>query len=487
MSAEVHASPESKLPNIVVILADDLGYGDVSFLNPDSKIKTPDMDALAQAGVWATDAHAPSAICSPSRYAMLTGRYPWRKMKSGRLSPWAPLSIDINRVTIPSMLQTKGYHTACIGKWHLGYNWPWKGGQRPSKEVIGSNTSTAKNDMFDWTQPIEGPTSIGFDYYFGVDCPNFPPFAFIENTKLTCDPIDFEGKSLKSKGPRGYIHGDGPGEDGWDLEAILPKITEQAVRYINEKSRESEPYFLYFSLTAPHTPAAVTKEFSGTSEAGSYGDWVVQTDDAIGQVIEAIKSSGEFENTLIIVSSDNGPEAFTRLLIQTHGHRSSAHLRGLKGDAWEGGHRVPFIASWPKGGISGGREIDATISLMDLFATTASIVEFQLEAGVADDSLNMLPSLLQDAVVRDEMIYHSGRAAYGLRQGDWVYLRKGGSKEEPEWYLQAQQIKSAAASDELFNLADDEAQQYNVSSNHPERVAMMKARILEIEQSASTR
>lgn len=489
MSAEVNASSESKLPNIVVILADDLGYGDVSFLNADSKIQTPRMDALAKEGVWATDAHAPSAICSPSRYAMLTGRYAWRgSMKTGRLNPWDPPAIKKEDFTLGDMLNTKGYQTACIGKWHLGFVWPWEGGEMPPRDLIGTGVSIAKNEMFDWTQPIsEGPLTAGFDDYFGVDCPNFPPYGFIENDKLMCAPVWIDKNSLKSFGVRGFIHGSGPGEEGWDIARILPTITARAVNYIHEQSKSDQPYFLYFSLTSPHTPVDPTKEFRGKSDAGSYGDWVVQTDEAIGQVIDAIKASGDFENTLIIVSSDNGPEGFTRELIQSHEHRPTAHLRGIKGDAWEGGHRVPFIASWPNGGIAGGRKMDATISLMDLFATTASIVEFELEEGVAEDSLNILPSLLQDEVVRDEMIYHSGRSAYGIRQGDWVYLRKGGSKEEPDWYVQAQQIKSAAASDELFNLADDEAQRHNISSNHPERVALMKARILEIEKSASTR
>lgn len=358
----------------------------------------------------------------------------------------------------------------------------------PSRDHIGTGTSIATNEMFDWTQPIaEGPLTAGFDDYFGLDCPNFPPYAFIENDKITCDPVWIDAKALKSSGPRGYLHGSGPGEEGWDLHRILPAITTRAVNYIQQRSKSDQPYFLYFSLTSPHTPVLPLQEYRGKSDAGPYGDWVTQTDQAIGQVIDAIKASDDFENTLIIISSDNGPEAITRGLIQSHQHRSSAHLRGLKGDAWEGGHRVPFIASWPEGGIFGGRKIDATISLMDLFATIAGIVKFKMEEGVAEDSLNILPSLLKDEIVRDEMIYHSGRVAYGMRKGDWVYLRKGGSKEEPDWYVQAQKIKSAAASDELFNLADDEAQRYNLSSEYPERVALMKARILKIEQSASTR
>ena len=181
---------EKQKPNIVIILTDDLGYGDVSFLNPQSKVKTPQMDALAKEGVWATDAHSPSTVCSPSRYSMLTGRYSWRR-KISRLNPWKESYIDQDRVTLPKMLKSKGYYSACVGKWHLGFDWPWKGGVKPPTSVIGSGTSKATCDLFDWSKPIQGgPLGAGFDYYFGDDVPNMPPYAFIENDRLTCDPMD---------------------------------------------------------------------------------------------------------------------------------------------------------------------------------------------------------------------------------------------------------------------------------------------------------
>lgn len=476
-------------PNIVIILADDLGYGDVSFLNPDSKIKTPHMDALAKEGVWVTDAHSPSAICSPSRYAMLTGRYAWRgSLKKGRLNPWDPPAIEKERFTLPDMLKEKGYATACIGKWHLGYIWPWKGGAMPSREIIGTGNSKATTELFDWSKPIsEGPLTAGFDYYFGMDCPNMPPYAFIENDRLTCDPVDINPNTLTSVGPRGHLHGIGPGDESWKIDRIMPTITNRAADYIKQQGENHKPYFLYFSMTAAHTPVAPVKEFQGKSQAGAYGDWVIQGDDAVGQIVEALKASGDFDNTLLIVSSDNGPEGFTRELIRSHGHHSSGSFRGIKGDAWEGGHRVPFIASWPAGGISGGCRIDALISLMDLFETTAGIVQFPLGKGVAEDSLDILPSLRDNTPVRTEMVYHSGRAAYGFRQGDWAYLRKGGSKEEPTWYREEHQIETAAAPRELFNLRTDKFERINESGKHPERVKDMEARLSEIEKSESTR
>ena len=343
-------------PNIVVILTDDLGYGDVSFLNPESKIQTPHMDALASEGVWATDAHSPSAVCSPTRYSLLTGRYAWRgKLKKGVLLTWDDPVIEEDRLTLPAMLKENGYDTACIGKWHLGFNWPWKGGEKPPREQIGRKLSKATNDMFDWSKPITGgPLSVGFDYYFGDDVPNIPPYAFIENDRLTCDPVHIERDSMKSIGPRGMIHGDGPGEEGWEFEKVMPAITKRAVDYVRQRSDNDRPYFLFFTTTSPHTPVVPTKEFQGKSGAGYYGDYVIQTDDAIGQVIEALKEYGDFDNTLLIVTSDNGPERQHRDLIRTHQHSPAAHLRGMKWDGWEGGHRVPFIPSWPKGGIGGG-------------------------------------------------------------------------------------------------------------------------------------
>ena len=314
-------------PNIVIVLTDDLGYGDVSFLNAESKVKTPHMDALAAAGVWATDAHSPSTVCSPSRYAMLTGRYSWRA-KIGRLNPWKESAIENDRVTLPKILKSKGYFTACVGKWHLGFDWPWKGGEKPTASVIGKGTSKATCDLFDWSKPIKGgPLGAGFDYYFGDDVPNMPPYAFIENDRLTCDPVDVNGRALMKQQtmPGGYIHGIGPGEKGWQLDKVMPAITAKAVETIQKQSKTPEPFFLLFATTSPHSPIVPQAKFQGGSGAGPYGDFIVQTDDAVGQVVEALKAAGVYENTLLVISSDNGPAPFMRELIQSHQHHPSVH------------------------------------------------------------------------------------------------------------------------------------------------------------------
>ena len=478
-------------PNIVIVLTDDLGYGDVSFLNPKSKVQTPHMDALAEAGVWATDAHAPSTVCSPSRYAMLTGRYAWRgKLRAGRLNPWEASAIEHDRVTLPKLLNAQGYFTACIGKWHLGFDWPWKGGEIPPRSVIGKGTSTATCDLFDWSQPIKGgPLGAGFDTYFGDDIPNMPPYAFIENDRLTCDPVDVDGRDLmKQQTMRGgYIHGVGPGEKGWQLENVMPAITAKAVETIQQQSKNPEPFFLLFGTTSPHSPIVPQAEFQGTSQAGPYGDYIVQTDDAVGQVVAALKAAGMYENTLLVVSSDNGPAPFMRDLIQSHQHNPSGALRGLKRDLLEGGHRVPFIASWPQGGISGGRRIDATLSLADLFATIAGIVGVQLEAGIAEDSLDILPTLRADAPCRTELVYHAANGKLGLRQGQWAYLHPRGITQEPEWYQTMWLGDSMDSPGLLFDLSNDLGERTNLVDQYPERVQRMEARLAEILKSKSTR
>ena len=472
-------------PNIVIILTDDLGYGDVSFLNAESKVKTPHMDVLAEAGVWATDAHSPSTVCSPSRYAMLTGRYAWRHkpVRAGRLNPWKESVILEDRVTLPKMLKTKGYATACIGKWHLGFEWPWKGGEKPPESVIGRNTSTARCEHFDWSKPIKGgPLGAGFDYYFGDDVPNFPPYAFIENDRLACDPVDIDARPLNKQVLRkgGYFHGTGPGEKDWRLEKVMPTITAKAVDYIREQSKSSDPFFLFFSTTSPHTPIVPVKQFQNTTQAGPYGDYIAQTDEAVGQIVAALKAAGVYQDTLLVVSSDNGPAPFMRELIQTHQHNPSGSLRGLKRDLLEGGHRVPFLASWPKGGIKDGRRVDPILSLTDLFATFAGIVGVPLEEGVAEDSLDILPSLSAGKPVRTELVYHASNGRLGLRQGDWAYLRPKGNTPEPEWFQQYWQGDSLDAPALLFDLSADLAQKKNLHDQHPERVKQMEQRLAEI-------
>jgi arylsulfatase A len=467
---------EIESPNIVLVLTDDLGYGDVSKYNSQSKIKTPNIDALADAGIWCTDAHSPAAICSPSRYSLLTGRYAWRgELKQGIVLVCGDPVIEKGRMCLPQMLKEKGYQTACVGKWHLGFSWPWKEGNVPT---FHERNHELKNSMFDWSEPIAGgPLAIGFDYYFGDDVPNFPPYAFIRNSALTCDPVHIDHNELQSIGVRGWFHGSGPGQEGWKLDEVMPALTHEAVNFINKASRNEKPFFLYFATTSPHTPVVPVSDFQGKSGAGYYGDYIMQTDDAIGQVIQAIKENKCFENTLLIVTSDNGPSPLIREVITENNHFPAAYLRGMKFDSWEGGHRIPFIISWPAGNLTGGQRNEALISLTDVFATIAGITGYPLPENSAEDSYDILPALKDQIPVRRELVYHSGSGNLGLRKDNWVYLEGSAGRKEPEWLVEILEIQSPDDTVQLFDLGADPGQKIDVKEKYPDKVQEMKNRL----------
>ncbi|UCH93410.1 MAG: arylsulfatase [Candidatus Aminicenantes bacterium] len=365
------------LPNIIYLLADDMGYGDLACQNPGSKIPTPNLDRLAEAGIRFTDAHAPAAVCTPTRYAILTGRYRWRLGRWGPGVFGTPM-IDQQRLTVAKMLKARGYDTACFGKWHLGWDWATKDGKPPigikreDRGRSGANVNFAK--------PIaNGPITLGFDYYFGTDVPNYPPYCFIENDRTVGIPTIPK--------PSRIFGVPGPMVKGWDLEQILPKIIKKTIEYIdakggqgkNPKFRQTKgnPFFIYLSLTAPHTPIAPSKEFKGKSQIGPYGDFIIQIDHAVAQVLQALKRNGFENNTLVIFTSDNGSPrrdgknmSGTVDSILRTGHNPNYIYRGLKTDIWEGGHRIPFIARWP-GHIKPGQVSDELICLTDLLATCA--------------------------------------------------------------------------------------------------------------------
>ncbi len=463
----------AETPNIVIILADDLGYGDLGCYNADSKIPTPHLDRLAREGARFTDAHSPSAVCTPTRYGLLTGRYPWRsRLKRGVIPPWGAALIEKDRLTLPAMLRTKGYATAAIGKWHLGMTWPTKDGKPPaSRDDPHSNV--------DFTQPItEGPTSRGFDTYFGTDVPNYSPFCFIENDRTLGIPTDLSNAE-------DFNHR-GPAMPGWRAVNILPELTRRAVASVEKAAEKKRPFFLYFALTSPHYPVAPAPEFIGKSGAGAFGDFVVQTDWVVGQITEALARTGAAENTLVIFTSDNGPEidgevvigAFER--IQKFGHASMGALRGVKRDAWEGGHRVPFIAHWP-GHVPAGKVSDQYLILTDLMATCAAIIGSPLPAEAAEDSVNILPALLGGKVEREAGVTVGISGKPALRQGDWVLIAAPTGREnpaprgEPEWFREQRGYKAHDSQHELFNLREDPQQKNNRAATEPDRVAAMLA------------
>lgn len=436
------------LPNIVLILADDMGHGHVSSLNPAAKFQTPHIDSLAKQGISFSDAHSGSAVCSPTRYGILTGRYAWRtKLVRGVLGPYDPPLIEADRLTLPAMLKQQGYRTACIGKWHLGWDWPAKKGDAP-----------------DFTQLIAGgPTTRGFDYYFGTDVPNYPPYCFIENDRTV-------GQPTAEKTERNLDGRPGPMLPGWKFDSILPKLAEKAVSYIETQAKEKQPYFLYLPLTSPHEPISPSAKFKGKSGLGDLADFLIETDDVVGQVVAAVDRSGAAERTLVIFTCDNGSSLYTGgAALEKAGHPVSAGFRGAKGSIYEGGHRVPFIARWP-GKIAAASKCEQTICLTDLMATLASITSAKLPDDAGEDSVNVWPLLVGKELspARPPVVHQSSTGRIAIRQGPWKLML-------PAAVVAANRLqKGVAPKDagkepterELYNLVEDPAEKQNVIAQH---------------------
>lgn len=472
-------------PNIIYILADDMGYGDMGCNNPGGKIPTPHLDRLAAEGMRFTDAHASSSVCSPSRYALLTGRYCWRTpLKSSVLWPWDPPLIEGDRPTVAKLLRQQGYRTACIGKWHLGWEWATKDGKPAcGDQLIGHLNREQRQALernIDYSQPIGGgPLACGFDYYFGVDVPNFPPYTWFEQDRLAAAPT--EQKPEEMFGLPGAM------KPGWKLEDMVPEFVRRARAYIAEAG--SDPFFLYLPLTSPHTPIVPNQDFIGRSGAGLYGDFVCEVDWVVGEIMAALDEQGLTDDTLLIFTSDNGPECSRAAAggcyehARQFGHYSMAHLRGAKRDTWEGGHRVPFVARWP-GVTPAGAVCDQLALLGDFMATCAELTGVQLAPGVAEDSISIL-SLLQgqvDAPVRRSAVHHSCAGRFALRQDDWVFIDapSGDDNREPDWFKVERGYSDHDFPGELFNLKDDIAERQNLYGQHPNMVRSMSRRLAEI-------
>jgi arylsulfatase A len=454
LSCESLQANEPRKPNIVYILADDLGYGDLGCYSSSSKIPTPHLDDLAREGMRFTDAHSPSAVCTPTRYALLTGRYAWRsRLQRGVIGPFSQPLIAEQQLTVAQLLRNQGYSTACIGKWHLGWGWP-------KADADGKR---------DFTQPIpHGPTTRGFDSYFGTDVPNYPPYCFLENDRSVGIPSEMApvGRDL-------FNHA-GPMLPNWKLVDVLPGLEKRAVAYIEKAATADKPFFLYLPLTSPHYPVVPSKAFQGKSPVGDYGDFVMQTDHVVGQVLDALKRTGAAQNTLVIFTSDNGPEVTGEVKpgvydrLQKYGHASMGLLRGAKRDARDGGHRVPFLARWP-GKIKPGSTSRETICHVDLMATVAAVLHVQLPADAGVDSVSILPALLgiqQAAPLREATVHHSAQGKFAIRRGDWVLIfapngDDNGKQGEPAWFQQDRGYTSHTARGELYNLSADPGQRQN--------------------------
>jgi arylsulfatase A-like enzyme len=458
-------------PNIVVILCDDLGYGDVKANDPACKIATPHMDRIAREGVRFTDAHTPSSVCSPTRYGLLTGRYNWRsRLQSGVLGGLSPRLIEQGRETIASMLKAQAYHTAVIGKWHLGMDWAKLPGGTVTELAI---ETPAQVRSVDYTKPItNGPNAVGFDRYFGISASlDMVPYTFIENDRVTVQPTadktwplhpGYDGKCRL-----------GPAAPDFEAANVLPTFARKASEYIAARAKTGQPFFLYLPLNAPHTPIAPNKPWIGRSGLNLYADFVMETDWAVGEVLAALDRAGIANNTLVVFTSDNGcsPQAQIEVL-REKGHAVNGPLRGHKADVFDGGHRVPFFVRWParvKPAVSA-----QVVCLTDIFATCADITGTRLAATVAEDSFSFLGNLTGNGKsARDAVVHHTITGAFAIRQGPWKLALCPGSggwsaPRDPE------ARKQGLPESQLYRIADgDIAEQKNVAAENPEVVARL--------------
>ena len=471
-----HASaPEANPPNVLLILADDLGYGDVRCLNPNGKIPTPNLDRLAAAGMVFTDAHATSSVCTPSRYSILTGRYNWRsRLQSGVLGGLSPRLIEDGRLTVASMLSARGYATACLGKWHLGMDWA----RQPGKSVAELDIESAGQVRnVDFSQSIRnGPTTLGFDYFFGISASlDMVPYTFIENDRVVALPTEDRRFPMKPGG--GGQTRRGPGAPDFEAEQVLPTLTRHAADFIAQRApaaKQGKPFFLYLPLNAPHTPILPAPEWRGKSGINAYADFVMQTDWTIGQVLEALDRNGLASNTLVIATSDNGcsPSADFKELA-AKGHHPSHVFRGAKADIFDGGHRIPFTARWP-GHVPSGTRSDQLICLVDFMATMADVLGVALPANAAEDSVNILPALLGRAgrPLREALVHHSINGSFAIRQGNWkleLCPDSGGWSAPTPGSAEAKRLPAT----QLYDLHTDIAEQRNLADDHPEIVARL--------------
>jgi arylsulfatase A-like enzyme len=468
---------ESEKPNILIILADDLGYGDVRCFNPDrGKIPTPHIDRLAAQGMRFTDAHTSSGVCSPTRYALLTGRYHWRsRLQTGIVNYLEQPLIAADRLTLAGLLKQHGYRTAAIGKWHLGWDWSLSADERAmlkgySGQAGGGGkvpAEPAAGDAEKWqaiySRPIGGgPTTRGFDSYFGTDVPNWPPYCFIQNDRTVGIPSRLLDLPQLEKNQASL---QGPALDGWKLENVLPALADRAAAFIETSAVKPEPWFLYLPLTSPHTPISPRAEWQGKSGLHPYADFVMQTDAVVGRLLDTLEKSGSAQNTLVLFTSDNGCAPYIGAKdLEAHGHFPSGPLRGYKADVYEGGHRVPFIARWP-GHVDAASRCDALVQQTDVMATLADILGAKLPSGAGEDSVSLLPLLRgSDQPVREFAISHAVSGLACLRKGSWkiIFGQEGGGYGG---------TMPDAPSGQLYDLATDLGEMNNHWSDKPELVA----------------
>jgi len=452
-------------PNVVIILADDLGFGDLGVYNSESKIPTPNLDALAASGMRFTDAHSPSGVCTPTRYGILTGQYSWRtRLKQGVLWGEGTNLIDVDRVTVADIMRDAGYATGAFGKWHLGLGEP----------AAGESPAEAKTN---WNEPLApGPLEHGFDEFFGIPASlDMDPYLFVRNHAPEQQPTDHVEDSGRVRNGGGGFWRAGPIAPDFDHADVLGRIVDEASSFIERRAVASDgkPFFLYLPFTAPHTPWMPSAEFRGRSGAGTYGDFVAMVDDRVGHILSVLDEQGFADNTLVIFASDNGASWIPEE-IEKYQHRANGPWRGQKADIHEGGHRIPFMVRWP-GHVAAGEVRDQLLCLTDIEASLAGVLGVQLPHDAAEDSFDQSPIWLgkSDAAPRTAIVSHSSRGLFSIRQNNWklvLGLGSGGftapATVEPE---------PGGPVGQLFDLATDPAETTNLYSANPDKVEELTA------------
>jgi arylsulfatase A len=476
-----------KKPNIIYILADDLGYGDVSVYNPDSKIKTPNIDQLASEGMRFTDAHSPSSVCTPTRYGILTGRYCWRsRLPRGVLRGYGKALLEDERTTVASLLKENGYTTGVVGKWHLGVDWVLK---EEFKDSINSPTTSANEygmvtqmngDWVDFTKkPTDGPLDHGFDYSYILPASlDMEPYCYLENDVLTELPNEYTSGNDLNTGSyaTGAFWRPGRISKSFDFYEVLPRFIEKAKGFVQSHAKDEKPFFLYLPLAAPHSPWVPKPNYDGSSGAGQYGDFVQMVDAQVGDFLKSLDESGVAENTIVIFTSDNGP--FWKPDFKERFNHNAAHIyRGMKADAYEGGHRIPFMVRWP-GKVKAGTQSAFKTTLTNLIATSAEVIGASLNDQTGEDSQSILPVLLIDQEQKAEampIIHHSSKGYFAIRKGDWKLIEGRGSGGfsvpviiEP---------KEGEPIGQLYNLNEDPAETNNLYNEDPEKVKELLAEL----------
>ena len=471
-AAEIRSNLAS--PNVLIVLADDLGWGDPGCYGAGSKVPTPAFDRLAEEGMRFTDAHSPSAVCTPTRYGLLTGRFCWRtRLKSGVLgNGYARALLEEDRSTLGHLFSAASFHTGVVGKWHLGWNW---------RSTDGSDIDGGHHQAIDWSAAVDrGPSTVGFAFSYLLPASlDMAPYVWLRNDRAVLPGTSHTPGSKRRWSGGGGFWRAGAIAPGFEFEDVLPNITEQSVAFLEEHARErpGQPFFLYVPLASPHTPWMPTPEWQGSTEVSWYGDFVAQTDHAVGRILQALDRNGLAENTLVVVTSDNGSH-WPAEQQEQFGHPANGPWRGMKADIHEGGHRVPFLVRWPE--VVAARTVsDALVGLVDLYATCADILGVEPEADEAEDSVSFLPVLRGEREdVREELVLHSMNGTFALRQGDWKWidgnLGSGG-------FTQPKNVEpSDGRLGQLYHLGEDPTESRDLGLEQPELVARLRERLAAI-------